>query len=307
MVRLVPRPSVAVAIPAYNEADGIAGFLAEIDRALTPHVRALRMVVVDDASTDGTASALAKAGEELQGELEVLRNASNRGHGPSLMLAYRRALDGRPDYILQVDGDGQFHGADLRRVLVLLMDEAHAVSGVRRFRVDPWFRMAMSRLIRLYIALSFSVRARDPNCPLRGYEADLLAQLLPWLPDDCLVPNLYLTILACRRGLPLLEVDVSHRVRRGPHASGTTWRGTSPIPLRLVRFTLAALAESRRFRSRMDLPDWARPSGSEAAEFRPLSSGTDLLSLTEAAQSRTSGPGSQEPRSGRQSLPPRRP
>ena len=109
-------------------------------------------------------------------------NRVNRGHGPSLMLAYRRALATGPDYVLQVDGDGQFHGSDLRRVLVLLMDEAHAVSGVRRFRVDPWFRMAMSRLIRLYTAGGFAVRARDPNCPLRGYEADCSRSCCPRCP-----------------------------------------------------------------------------------------------------------------------------
>jgi glycosyltransferase involved in cell wall biosynthesis len=50
----VTKPSVAVAVPAYNEADGIAGFLGEIDRALISHVSSLRMIVVDDASTDST-------------------------------------------------------------------------------------------------------------------------------------------------------------------------------------------------------------------------------------------------------------
>ncbi len=48
----VSTPSVAVAIPAYNEADGIAGFLEEIDRALGPHVGSLGLFVVDDAPTD---------------------------------------------------------------------------------------------------------------------------------------------------------------------------------------------------------------------------------------------------------------
>jgi dolichol-phosphate mannosyltransferase len=175
------------------------------------------------------------------------------------MTAYERALEADPDYVLQVDGDGQFHGSDLRRVLVLLMDDAHAVSGVRRFRVDPWFRMTMSRLVRQYVSASFAVRSRDPNCPLRGYEAGLLSQLLRSLPEDCLIPNLYLTVLACRRGVPLLEVDVSHRVRRGGTAQGTMWQRSrpAPIPMRLVRFSLAALRESHSFRSRMDLPDWA--------------------------------------------------
>lgn len=292
------RPSVAVAIPAYNEADGIGGFLKEIDRALTPQAGALTMVVVDDGSTDATPSVLAAAQQELQGQLVVVRNPINRGHGPSLMLAYRRALAANPDYVLQVDGDGQFHGSDLRRVLVLLLDEVHAVSGVRRFRVDPWFRMAMSRLIRLYIAAGFAVRARDPNCPLRGYEAQLLAELLAWLPDNCLVPNLYLTILACHRGWPLLEVDVSHRVRRGSEARGTTWRGAAawPVPMRLVRFSVAALRESWRFRSELNLPNPrgpARTGGQGGGDS--AGGGADLLNVGEPERSRTSDRENPEP------------
>jgi glycosyltransferase involved in cell wall biosynthesis len=254
------KPSVAVAIPAYNEAEGIAGFVEEIDRALAPHVRALHIVVVDDASTDASRALLDGLRPQLDGTLEVHSSAVNRGHGPSVLAAYRRALELSPDYVLQVDGDGQFLGSDLRRLLVLLIDDAHAVSGVRRFRQDPWFRMAMTRLLRTYVRISFGVSARDPNCPLRGYEAGLLGDLLAALPEECLIPNLYLTVVAARRGLALLEVDVSHRVRRGSSLVGSTWGPgvPSPIPLRLVRFSLAALRESRKFRAQMDTPGWAR-------------------------------------------------
>jgi dolichol-phosphate mannosyltransferase len=259
-------PVVAVAIPAFNEGEGIAGFVEEIDQALAPHVGSLRVVVVDDASTDRTGSVLAGLEPRLQGRLEIVSNPVNRGHGPSLMRAYAQALSGDPDYVLQVDGDGQFLGSDLRRVLVLLEDDAHAVSGVRRFRQDPWFRMVMTRLVRQYVGWTFSVRARDPNCPLRGYEAPLLGELLESLDPDCLIPNLYLTILAARRGVPLLEVDVSHRVRRGASAQGTGWGapGRSPIPWRLVRFSLEALRESIRFRGALHA-EAARPLPSRSS------------------------------------------
>ena len=252
------RPTVAVAIPAFNEREGIGGFIEEIDQALAPHVGTLRLVIVDDASKDGTGSVLAGIESRLRGRLEIVSNPVNRGHGPSLMRAYAHALAGDPDYVLQVDGDGQFLGSDLRRVFVLLEDDAHAVSGVRRFRQDPWFRMVMTRLVRQYVGSAFSVRARDPNCPLRGYEAPLLRELLETLDSDCLIPNLYLTILAARRGVPLLEVDVSHHVRRGASARGTGWGkpGRSPIPWRLVRFSLEALRESIRLRGALsaDVP-----------------------------------------------------
>lgn len=258
------RPSVAVAIPAYNEAEGIGGFLQEIDAALAPHASPLHLIVADDASTDATVSVLEDARPALQGQLEVVPSAANRGHGPTLMAAYRRALELKPTYVLQVDGDGQFHGSDLRRVLVLLRDDARAVSGVRRFRQDPWFRMIMTRLVRGYVHQSFGVLARDPNCPLRGYDAELLRDLLPILPPEALIPNLYLTVVAARRGLALLEVDVSHRVRRGrsTEGSGLGRSRYSPIPWRLVRFSLAALRESRSFRGRMDTPGWALSSPS---------------------------------------------
>ena len=251
------RPTVAVAVPAFNEGEGIAGFLEEIDKALSPHVQTLRLVVVDDASVDDTGSVLQALAPRLQGQLELLTNSRNRGHGPSLITAYEHALGGDPDYVLQVDGDGQFLGSELRRMLVLLLDDAHAVCGVRRFRQDPWFRMLMTGLVRQYVSWGFAVRARDPNCPLRGYEGPLLAELVRQVPPDSLIPNLYLTILAARRGVPLLEVDVTHRVRRGRSATGSTWGGgtrsygrtRSPIPWRLVRFSIEAFAESRRFRA----------------------------------------------------------
>ena len=247
------KPRVAVAIPAYNEAEGIGGFLQEIDTALIPHVDELTLVVVDDASTDETRSVLEAIRPSLTGTLEVVPNDLNRGHGVSLINAYRRALATTPDFVLQVDGDGQFLGSDLRRVLVLLVDQAQAVSGVRRFRQDPWFRMAMTRLVRRYLGNYFGVWARDPNCPLRGYDARLLRELMPLLPGECLIPNLYLTILAARHGVPMVEVDVSHQVRRGASRQGSSWdRGRrSPIPWRLLHFSFAALRESVAFRSRL--------------------------------------------------------
>jgi dolichol-phosphate mannosyltransferase len=242
---------VAVVIPAYNEADGIGGFLEDIDRALTPHVDALRLIVVDDASGDGTRQVVEASAARLSAELDLVVNDANLGHGPSVVAGYRRALEGEATFVLQVDGDGQFLGSDLRRLLVLLLDEAHAVCGVRRFRQDPWFRMVMTRLLRTYVRQTFGVGARDPNCPLRGYDAALLSELLDALPERCLIPNLYMTVVAARRGFALVEVDVSHRVRRGRSAQGSTWSGgpRSPIPLRLVRFSAQALVESQRFRS----------------------------------------------------------
>lgn len=243
------KPSVAVAIPAHNEAEAIGEFIREIDEALGPCTSALTFVVVDDLSTDDTAEVAYKVGETLSGEVMIVRAEQNRGHGPTVLAAYRAALDTGVDLVLQVDGDGQFLGSDLRRIMVLLEDGADAVGGVRRFRYDPWFRMVMTRLVRSYLSLGFGVPTRDANCPLRGYRADHLDKLLEWVPEDALVPNLYLTILSARRGLTMVEVDVNHRVRRGASTTGTMWTGgrNAPVPGRLIKFAGKALVESFAF------------------------------------------------------------
>lgn len=252
----MPKPTIAVAIPAHDEAEALEEFLVEIQAALAPRVERVTFVVVDDASHDDTSGAARKADAGFraagaEAEVVVVRHEVNRGHGPTVLEAYRTALETGADFVLQVDGDGQFLGSDLRRLTVLLEDGAEAVSGVRRFRYDPWFRMAMTRVVRWYVALGFGVPTRDANCPLRGYEASLLDDLLRWVPAGARVPNLYLTILAARRGSTMVEVDVNHRVRRGSSATGTMWSGgrrrPSPIPLKLLRFSGAALAESVGF------------------------------------------------------------
>ncbi|MEY2435138.1 MAG: hypothetical protein QOC92_4863 [Acidimicrobiaceae bacterium] len=240
---------IAVAIPAYNESDGIAEFLLEIDQALA-HIGQITLVVVDDCSTDDTVRVVEAVRDKLEAELLVGTTERNSGHGPTILEAYRRALDTGATYVLAVDGDGQFLGSDLRRVLVLLQDGGDGVCGVRRFRYDPWFRMLMTRVLRVYVSSYFGVPTRDANCPLRGYRAALLDDLLRWIPDGSLVPNLHLAVLAARRGVTLVEVDVNHRVRRGVAVAGTMFAGGSSWNTlsRLGKFSWRALLESRRFR-----------------------------------------------------------
>lgn len=255
-------PSVAVAIPAFNESEGIGEFLCEIDEALARRVSRLDLIVIDDHSTDGTADVVRSAMPKVRANIELVEQDRNRGHGLTVLEGYRLAMLTRADFILQVDGDGQFLGSDLRRLVVLLEDGAEAVCGVRRFRQDPWFRMLMTRFVRIFVGAGFQVPTRDANCPLRGYQRETLSSLLSAVPPETSIPNLFLTILAARRGVTMVEVDVTHRVRRGRQAGGTTWGGSrfSPVPWRLVRFSGRAMREALAFRKALE--DGSLPSRS---------------------------------------------
>lgn len=95
----MPAPELSVVVPAYNEARGIAGTLGALDRVLgelgVPH----ELLVVDNASADGTAAAAAGSG---LASVRVLRNPANQGKGASVR---RGMLEARAPLRLHCDAD----------------------------------------------------------------------------------------------------------------------------------------------------------------------------------------------------------
>ena len=236
---------VAVAIPAHREAAGIGGFLTELDGALAGVAERVTLVVVDDASPDATAEAVEDAADVVDAEVVLLRTRVNRGHGPTVLAAYRAALATGADVVAQVDGDGQFHGADLARV-VTATDGHRVALGVRANRADPWFRRALTRGLRAGLALAFGIGAPDANCPLRAFPAADLERFLPRVPPDALVPNVHLAVLAHDARPAPVEVSVEHLPRRGGDPAGTMFGGgrSRLVPRRLIAFSARAAVET---------------------------------------------------------------
>lgn len=131
---------VAVLVPAYNEASQISGVLT----ALPPFVD--DVVVVDDASTDGTADVVrAAAADDPRVHLIVL--PENRGVGGALAEAFTWARDAGVDVAVTVDGDGQMDPDDIA-ALVTPIVEGHAdyTKGNRLTSPDSWRPIPLVRL-----------------------------------------------------------------------------------------------------------------------------------------------------------------
>lgn len=243
--------SIAIAMPAYNEADGIAGFLREIDDNFADWNGEVTAVIANDRSTDGTLEVLERTRPDLKARLVTVTTNTNGGHGPAVLRAYQEALETNADIILQVDGDGQFEGRDIRRVADDIVHSRAAVAiAKRRTREDPWFRRALTRALHVFLRQRTGLRVADPNCPLRAYQAPVLRALLAQLPPRAAVPNVYLAVVADLARLPTSELIVDHRERRGDTAQGTMWGKRQRkllVPKRLVLFSWNALEECRAF------------------------------------------------------------
>lgn len=235
---------IAIVMPAYNEADGIVGFLEEIVEHVAAHCDRLDVIVADDRSTDATASVIAAAG--VAG-VEVQTQPANRGHGPTALAAYRAGLATSAGLIVHVDGDGQFTGEDIARVVAAFeAEDADVVHGVRRGRDDPWYRRVLSAGLRLLVRPFAGRGVPDINTPLRAYRPEVIAALLEAVGPDALVPHVHFSLAEARRRMRVRYIAVRSLPRRGAETTGTMW-GTSGQPLlpppRLRAFARDALVE----------------------------------------------------------------
>ena len=187
---------VVVVIPAMNEHERIARVIGTLPAWID------RVIVVDDASTDGTADR-ARALADPRVELTV--HARNRGVGAAVVTGYRAALaeqGDRDDAFVVMAGDAQMDPADLPHVVDPIVEgEAGYVKGNRFASPEVWRAMPLARRLGGEVLSRLTTRAigvsiTDSQCgytaiarwacaaieleevfPRYGYPNDLLAKL----------------------------------------------------------------------------------------------------------------------------------
>jgi len=101
-------PTFAVVIPAYNEAKHLGGVISAI-----PHwVDAV--VVVDDASADGTSAVATGCGDP---RVHLIRHETNAGVGAAMRTGYRYVIKEGFDLAGKMDADGQMSAAELEHLV----------------------------------------------------------------------------------------------------------------------------------------------------------------------------------------------
>ena len=132
---------VAVVIPAYNEERAIADAITTVPDFVDV------VIVVDDASTDATATraAEAAAGDE---RVIVISHPHNRGVGAAIVTGYRRAHALECDVAAVMAGDGQMDPRDLPGVIEPIADgAADYVKGNRFLHPEVWTAMPPARIV----------------------------------------------------------------------------------------------------------------------------------------------------------------
>ncbi len=248
-------PRTLVAIPALNEADTIAGVIAEVRRAIP----AAEVLVVDDGSTDGTGRAARDAGAL------VITLPFNVGVGGAMRTAFLYAQAHGHDVVVQVDADGQ-HVAACIPDLVAALDEASVVVGSRfagggTYGVRGPRRWAM-RLLASTLTRVCRTPLTDTTSGFRAADRHAIGLFARHYPAEYLGDTVESLVLAARAGLTVREVGVQMRERQGGAASQSPFRAGMSLG-RAVLALYVALA-----RRPVPLPQAALPAGAPPPEGR---------------------------------------
>jgi dolichol-phosphate mannosyltransferase len=163
----LPEVDVSLTIPAHNEAENIGRVLHDVMAVLDQRGRTYEIVLVDDASHDGTAGvARAAMGDNAQ-NLTVVTHKQQRGYAITVCDGLRAS---RGKILAFMDGDGQFDPHDLA-VVIGGLDHVDMVAGIRNRRADPWYRSFVSGVYNRVVRIAFASVSRTSTAVSRHSRA----------------------------------------------------------------------------------------------------------------------------------------
>lgn len=228
------RPLVIV--PTYDERANVRPLL---DQLLA--IPGLRILIVDDASPDGTGQIADEYAAANRARVQVLHRTGRRGLGLSYIDGMYVALRTDATHICQMDADLSHHPADLPRLLTAAEQADFAVGSryVPGGRIENWpfHRRLLSAFANRYIRAIARIAIRDCTSGFCCWRREVLERLpLASIRSDGYAFIVELAFEAWRAGFTCAEVPITF-VERREGASKLSWMAileSAIVPWRLA-------------------------------------------------------------------------
>ncbi|MDR5684492.1 MAG: glycosyltransferase [Armatimonadota bacterium] len=219
---------VWVILPAFNEAENLPGLLSELDALATDTLPGVRVVLVDDGSTDATGEiARSWAGPCRP---EVIAHGANRGLAAAVLTGLRAAVNrcGTDDVIVTMDADGSHRPAQIPAMVREIADGADVIiasryrPGARTAGVSA-IRSLYSLGARALLSVLFPIPGvRDYTCGFRAYRAALLGRARQrygdrWIESQgfSVMTEILLKLRPLRPVVREVPIDLRYDLKRG--------------------------------------------------------------------------------------------
>ncbi len=171
---------VSLVIPAFNEARRIRSSLEMVQKYFGREGRTYEVVIVDDGSSDETAS-LVRAAQAQNPSIRLVSNDRNRGKGFSVR---HGVIEARGDIVLFSDADFSSPIEESEKLLDPIRQGQYDVTigsraldrtliGVRQ----PWLREQSGRIFNLCVRLILGLPFADTQCGFKAFRREPMLPL----------------------------------------------------------------------------------------------------------------------------------
>jgi glycosyltransferase involved in cell wall biosynthesis len=223
--------TLSVVIPVYNEAQTINTLLERVLKAPVDLPR--EVIVVDDASTDGTRALLQAL---PPGEIRLVLHDVNQGKGAAIRTGVAHATG---DVVLIQDADLEYDPRDYPLLLEpILEDQADVVFG-NRFHGGPhrvlyFWHYAANRGLTLLTNLLTGLNVTDMEVGYKVFRRDVLRRIT--LESDRFGFEPEVTVKVARLGCRIYEVPIRYYGRTYEEGKKITWRDGLAALYHILRY-----------------------------------------------------------------------
>ncbi|MBU1862822.1 MAG: glycosyltransferase family 2 protein [Candidatus Omnitrophica bacterium] len=207
---------VSVVMPAYNEIHTIRHIISKVMAVKLKK----ELIIVDDASTDGTREYLRSISDK---HITVVFHEHNRGKGAAIRTALQYV---KGDITLIQDADLEYDPEEYGQLIELILkDKADVVYGSRflsRTRVFYFYHLLGNKIINLFANILFNTTFTDLETCYKAFKTKTI-QDIP-LHSNSFGFEAEITAKLVKRKLRIFEVPISYYGRTYEEGKKITWK-----------------------------------------------------------------------------------
>ena len=225
---------ISIVIPVFNERNTVEQLVKAVRAA---EVAEIEIIVVDDASTDGTQQILKEKISSLA--TQIIYQPRNMGKGAALRAGFAAATG---DVVLVQDADLEYNPADYPTLLEpILTGKADAVFGSRFMggrphRVLYFWHMVGNRFLTLLSNMFTNLNLTDLETCYKAFRADVIKNLD--LREDRFGFEPEVTAKLAKANCRIYEVGISYNGRTYSEGKKVNWKDGFHAIYAIVRYNL---------------------------------------------------------------------